>query len=100
MVFARVTIRIGVPRRPAMLRKRTLLEDAGIRLDDVRCGSDRAGWSPSEASDGHAVVFVRRGCFRRRVNGAEALLDPAVIYFENPGDEQEVAHPCDGGDAC
>jgi AraC-like DNA-binding protein len=83
-----------------VLRKTTLLDEAGIRLEDVRCASHRADWSPPEPSAGHAVVFVRRGCFRRRVGGAEALLDPAVVYFENPGDEQQFAHPCDGGDAC
>jgi AraC-like DNA-binding protein len=83
-----------------MLLKTVLLDEAGIRLEDVRCASHRTDWSPPEPSSGHAVVFVRRGCFRRRVDGAEALLDPAVVYFENPGDEQQVAHPCDGGDAC
>lgn len=83
-----------------MLRKTILLDEAGIQLEDVRCGSHRADWSPPEASSSHAVVFVRRGCFRRRVDGTETLLDPAVVYFENPGDEQQVAHPCDGGDAC
>jgi AraC-like DNA-binding protein len=83
-----------------VLRKTILLDEAGIRLEDVRCASHRTDWSPPEPSTGHAVVFVRRGCFRRRVHGAEMLLDPAVVYFENPGEEQQVAHPCDGGDAC
>jgi AraC-like DNA-binding protein len=83
-----------------VLRKTILLDEAGIRLEDVSCGSHRTGWSAPEPSSGHAVVFVRRGCFRRRVDGAEALLDPAVVYFENPGEEQQVAHPRDGGDAC
>ena len=83
-----------------MLWKTILLDEAGLRLEDVRCASRRTDWSPPEPSSGHAVVFVRRGCFRRRVDGTEALLDPAVVYFENPGDEQQVAHPCDGGDAC
>jgi AraC-like DNA-binding protein len=83
-----------------VLRKTILLDEAGIRLEDVRCASHRTDWSPPEPSTGHAVVFVRRGCFRRRVHGAETLLDPAVVYFENPGEEQQVAHPCDGGDAC
>ena len=82
------------------MRKRILLDQPGLRLEDVRCASHRAGWSLPEASAAHAVVFVRRGCFRRRVDGAEALLDAAVVYFENPGEEQQVAHPCEGGDAC
>ena len=83
-----------------MLRKTTLLDQPALRLEDVLCGSHRTGWSPPEPSAGHSVVFVRRGCFRRRVDGVEALLDPAVVYFETPAEEQQVAHPNDGGDAC
>jgi AraC-like DNA-binding protein len=83
-----------------MLRKRGLLDEPGLRIEDVRCSEHVSGWSPPELSGGHAVVFVRRGCFRRRVDGAEALLDPAVVYFETPGQEQQVAHPRAGGDAC
>ena len=83
-----------------MLRKRELLDEPGLRLEDVRCTEDVSSWSTPELSKGYAVVFVCRGCFRRRVNGAEALLDPAVVYFETPGQEQQVAHPREGGDAC
>ena len=83
-----------------MLRRRVLLDEGGLRLEDVRCASHRAGWSSPEPCNGSGVVFVRRGCFRRRVEGVEALLDPAVVYFESPGHEQQVAHPHDGGDAC
>jgi AraC-like DNA-binding protein len=43
--------------------------------------------------------FVRRGCFRRRVNDVETFIDPTVVYFERPADEQEISHPC-GGDSC
>lgn len=83
-----------------MLQRSVLLDDCGLRVVDVRCASHRTGWSDPEPCEGRGVVFVRRGCFRRRVNGREALLDPAVVYFESPGHEQEVAHPRDGGDAC
>jgi AraC-like DNA-binding protein len=83
-----------------MLRKTSLLDEPGLRLEDVRCVSHRTEWSPPEASTSHTVVFIRRGCFRRRVDGVESLLDPAVIYFEQPGQEQQVSHPHDGGDSC
>jgi AraC-like DNA-binding protein len=83
-----------------VLRKTGLLDEPGLRLEDVRCASDRTGWSSPEASTSYTVVFVRRGCFRRRVDGVEEVLDPAVVYFEQPGQEQQVAHPHDGGDAC
>ena len=44
-------------------------------------------------------MFVRRGCFYRRLNGAEAFVDPTVVYFKRPRDEQQIAHPA-GGDSC
>lgn len=83
-----------------MLERTVLLDDCGLRVVDVRCASHRASWSAPEPCEGRGVVFIRRGCFRRRVDGRETLLDPAVIYFESPGHEQQVAHPRDGGDAC
>jgi AraC-like DNA-binding protein len=83
-----------------MLQKRALLDESGLKLEDVCCASHRTGWSPPEPSTGHGVVFVRRGCFRRRVDGLDLLADPAVVYFEKPDQEQQVAHPHDGGDAC
>lgn len=83
-----------------MLAKSVLLDEPGLRLEDVRCASHRATWTAPEPCTGHAVVFVRRGCFWRRVDDVDVLLDPAVIYFERPGQQQQVAHPYDGGDAC
>jgi AraC-like DNA-binding protein len=44
--------------------------------------------------------LVRRGCFRRRVDGVESVVDSVTAYFERPGEEQQVAHPVEGGDAC
>ena len=69
-------------------------------MADVQCDGRQASWSELEQVIGYVVVFVRRGCFRRRANGFEWLLDPAVAYFGQPGDEQEVSHPVSGGDAC
>jgi AraC-like DNA-binding protein len=48
----------------------------------------------------YALVLLRRGCFYRRVNGEEALIDAATAYLTVPGDEQQIAHPLDGGDRC
>jgi hypothetical protein len=46
------------------------------------------------------VVFVRRGCFVRRADGVETLLDPTSAYCMNPGEEQLYDHPHDHGDDC
>ncbi len=47
-----------------------------------------------------AIVFVRRGCFVRSADGVEVLLDPAVAYCTNPGEEQRFDHPQAHGDDC
>jgi AraC-like DNA-binding protein len=82
------------------LLKSRVAESAGFRLDDVRCSCGRSSWSAPEETSSFTIVFVRRGCFHRRVNGLEHVLDPVTAYFERPGEEQQVAHPVDGGDAC
>jgi len=83
-----------------VLTKRVLAAADGLLVEDVICTSGRSSWSPPEPTESYSVVFVRRGCFRRRVDGLESFLDPVSIYFDEPGREQQVAHPSDGGDEC
>lgn len=83
-----------------MLTAKVLARTPELEVRDVRCRSHRSSWSPPEESRSHVVVFVRRGCFWRRIEGSEAMLDSAVVYFSRPGEEQQIAHPSDGGDAC
>lgn len=45
-------------------------------------------------------MFVRRGCFRRSVDGVEYLLDPTRAYCIDPGQEHRYDHPHDPGDDC
>jgi AraC-like DNA-binding protein len=83
-----------------VLAKERLVEVDGVTVEDVRCRSPRSGWSDPEPSRGYGLVFVRRGSFRRRVNGVETAVDPTSAYFERPHEEQHVAHHVEGGDAC
>jgi AraC-like DNA-binding protein len=83
-----------------VLSKTCVVESGGFKLEDVRCACGRSSWSAPEETSSFTIVFVRRGCFRRRVNGVEHVLDPVTAYFERPAEEQQVAHPDDGGDAC
>jgi AraC-like DNA-binding protein len=43
---------------------------------------------------------VRRGCFSRHADGAEATLDPTLAYCINPGVEQRYDHAHETGDEC
>jgi AraC-like DNA-binding protein len=84
-----------------MRSKARLGSGPGFAVEEVRCaGPARSGWSAPEASGGYVLVLVRAGLFRRQVGGAEAVLDPAMGYWERPGDEQQVAHPLGHGDVC
>jgi AraC-like DNA-binding protein len=82
----------------AVLNQRSLLDSPALRLTTVGCPGG-ASWSPEEPVTTSAVVLVRRGVFRRRVNGAESLADTTTGYVQRPGEYQQVAHPA-GGDVC
>jgi len=70
-----------------MLSVRTILDSDGIVLADVTCQHARGRGRLAEQTGGHAVVFVRRGCFLRTAGGIESLLDPTLAYSMNPGEE-------------
>ncbi|HEY5343790.1 MAG TPA: helix-turn-helix transcriptional regulator [Solirubrobacteraceae bacterium] len=83
-----------------MLSARTLLHHDGVGIADVACRHTRGRGHTGEQTGGHAVVFVRRGCFLRSADGVETLLDPTLAYCMNPGEEQRYDHPHDHGDDC
>jgi AraC-like DNA-binding protein len=83
-----------------MLTASTFFRDEGVEIADVACRHRRGRGLADEQAAGHAIVFVRRGCFVRSVDGAEQLLDPTLAYCMNPGEEQRYDHPHDHGDDC
>jgi AraC-like DNA-binding protein len=83
-----------------MLSSALLLETPLLRVRDVHCADCRGSWAPAEQSARSGVVFARRGSFRRRGWHGEHVIEPGVAYFQRAGDEEEFAHPHDGGDRC
>jgi AraC-like DNA-binding protein len=83
-----------------MIEAHTVLAADGVRLDDVRCRHDRGRGRAGEPTRGHALVFVRRGCFVRSGRGGEAVLDATLAYAIGPGEEERYDHPHPGGDDC
>jgi AraC-like DNA-binding protein len=71
-----------------------------VAIADVACRHGAGRGHDEQHSGGHVVVFVRRGCFTRTADGAEALLDPTRAYCMNPGEEQRYDHPHAHGDDC
>jgi AraC-like DNA-binding protein len=76
-----------------------LFDGHGVAITDVTC-RQAPGRGEADESGHHAIVFVRRGCFVRRVGGTDHVLDPTRIYCINPGDEQRYDHPDAHGDDC
>jgi AraC-like DNA-binding protein len=83
-----------------MLSARTFFHRDGLEIADVACRHKRGRGLAGEQVAGHAIVFVRRGCFIRSVEGVETLFDATLAYCMNPGEEQRYDHPHDHGDDC
>jgi AraC-like DNA-binding protein len=81
------------------MERHVLLDEPGLRVAEVRCTGGGASWAAPEPTTAYGVVLVRRGVFRRRVDGVESLVDPVTGYVQRPGTEQRFAHPA-GGDVC
>jgi AraC-like DNA-binding protein len=83
-----------------MLRLQTVLDRDGVTLRAVSCREPSADAGAPESVDVHTLVFVRRGCFVRVVDGVEMVCDPTVVYYARPGEEELFVHPHSDGDEC
>lgn len=83
-----------------MLSPETVLCADGVEVADVACRHPKGRGRHTEEASGRILVFVRRGCFVRSVDGVASLLDPTLAYCTNPGEEQRYDHPQVGGDDC
>ncbi len=83
-----------------VLHIRPLFEQDGVAVCDVACSHEPRRGQLSEHASLAALVFVRRGCFTRTVNGVSTVLDSTTAYTMNPGDEQRFDHPHSAGDDC
>jgi AraC-like DNA-binding protein len=78
----------------------TVFRHESLEIQDVRC-RHAPGRGQVEFHDGRpALVLVRRGCFSRRADGAEATLDPTLAYCINAGVEHRYDHAQTDGDDC
>jgi AraC-like DNA-binding protein len=78
--------------------QRRLLETPDLAVIDHSCRGHDASWTVCDPGMGRALVLVRRGAFRRRIEGEEGVMDPGVAFFRSDEIEEEVAHPVAGGD--
>jgi AraC-like DNA-binding protein len=83
-----------------VLHLQTVLDRDGVTIRDVSCREAPAQAGPPEPVGVHTLVFVRRGCFVRVVEGVEVVCDPTIAYYSCPGEEELFAHPNSDGDDC
>jgi AraC-like DNA-binding protein len=83
-----------------MLTSSSLLATSHVLVRDLECSHERGGWAGVELAPRSAIVFARRGSFRRRGWHGEEVVEPGVAYFQRAGEEEEFAHPHHGGDRC
>lgn len=83
-----------------VLSIRTILDRDGVRIADVACHHPCGPGRPAEQMAGHAIVFVRRGRFRRSADGVVSVLDATFAYSMNPGEEERYDHLDGCGDDC
>ncbi len=83
-----------------MLSSTALFDTPSLHVYDVRCAHARGPWAAVETAPGAAVIFARRGAFRRRAEHGEQVVEPGVAVFQRAGEQEEYAHPQDGGDDC
>ncbi len=82
------------------VRYRVLHRGQGATLCDWTCIPSHSGLGPEEATDRHAIVFVRRGIFRKH-QGAECIVaDAGAVLFFNQDQGYAVSHPACSGDRC
>jgi AraC-like DNA-binding protein len=84
-----------------VLSRRVVLASDGVAIEDFACRHRGGRGGTVDLTERHAVVFVRRGCFTRAVDGAETVVDPTLAYCMNPGEEERFDHPRrHSGDDC
>jgi methylphosphotriester-DNA--protein-cysteine methyltransferase len=78
----------------------TLVESPGVSVVDFRCRAHVEPLGPEEPNLTHAIVFVRKGLFRRMEQSETLLADANHVLFFNAGQPYRYSHPLPGGDEC
>jgi AraC-like DNA-binding protein len=82
------------------LNVRLLLQTATLGIQDVICGGTCRHKSPTESATATHLVFPYRGVFVRHVGSVATVAEANQLVFFNDGQEYEISHPVEGGDAC
>jgi hypothetical protein len=87
-------------RLAVMLSQHVIVHSELVTVCEIACRHSAGRGRTVEYTAGHALVFVRRGCFVRTAEGAQAVLEPTVAFCINPGEEERYDHRQNTGDDC
>jgi hypothetical protein len=91
---------LAVNEPPGSQTRQTLVESLGVSVVDFRCRAHVEPLGPEEPNPTHAIVFVRKGVFRRKRQGETLVADANHVLFFNAGEPYRYSHPLPGGDEC
>ena len=77
-----------------------LYDQDGVSVGDFRCHARASGPGREEENREHAIVFVRRGVFEKRVGTRSITVTPNSVVFYPKGQVHRTRHPVSGGDDC
>src|SRR5271168_320009 len=76
-----------------------LLSTDTVTIRDVLCSGTCRHRSPDERASETRLVFPYRGIYVRHIGRDQAVADANHVLFFNAGENYQISHPVDGGDA-
>jgi len=76
-----------------------LLSTDTVTIRDVLCSGTCRHRSPDERASETQLVFPYRGIYVRHIGRDQAVADANHVLFFNAGENYQISHPVDGGDA-
>lgn len=79
------------------LTVRALYGSSNVSISDYTCRAPRSGPAAEEHPDGHNIVLLRRGVFRKHVGRHAVTANTNHAVFFTRGSSYRVSHPVDCG---
>ena len=89
-----------MPQRTIEMNVRFLLQTGTLGITNVICRGTCRHKSPTESATTTHLVFPYRGVFVRHVGNVATVAEANQLVFFNDGQEYEISHPVESGDAC
>lgn len=82
------------------VQSEAIYSSEAVAITEFRCRCRSTALSGEEVSDTDAIVFPRRGAFRKHTGSDDLLADSNQVVFFAKGAPYRVSHPDTNGDDC